>query len=220
MGILVVAPLAGAWSGLGTYEPSTKRDITDNWMTLTTDVSSVQSVNKVYFSGWLSVDLLAANPNVGAAQTSITPPEAYSVWAMMGAWKDCNKDGYVGDGEQGLWEYRNELLLDKTVCPVVTTPTSNNGQPPLNWFPSHNDGAWVREWLSINWLLWNYHNGFPGAADVNPYNVNDNSSRVWMDGGLPESVGGGGGCWINPQPRGTYHSTGGPTQHADGPTGC
>jgi hypothetical protein len=210
---LLLAPSALAgWMGKGGYEPDTRRDVTDGWMFLTPDTDPNQATEKVYFEGFFGAcqytgigTCVSTSPNVAAIRSEFQFDQ-WAPFALLGVWKDCNKDGYIGLGEQGLWEYRSTLLLDTSVCPAQSTPIDPlTGKPPLNWFPSHNDGTWVREYLQIGWL-----NMASKIGDIDPWNVNDNGARVWLDGGLPESnQGGGGGCWIYPQPRGSFHSTGG-----------
>lgn len=177
------------------------------------------NVHKVYFNGFVvEGDMQLVGPiNLGLASERVSPSwHDYHQYVMMGVWKDCNNDGYVGFGDNGLWEYRSELLANtfgNSICrpqsiPGTVSPPSTN--PPFNWFPVHNDGQWVHEFISIQWSRGN------GAVlgDVNPWNLNDNSSRVWADNSLPEDPPRG-SCQITPQPAGTFHSVGGAMWYAD-----
>lgn len=74
--------------------------------------------------------------------------------AILGAWKDCNRDGYVGNLATGSDPYDAALLPDTSVCP----PTSS----------AHHDGATVKELLWIG----------PWGADIVDPDV-----RVWADWG-------------------------------------
>lgn len=205
---LVMSPLSAAagWNAFGHHEPATKLDVEGGWMFKEPDVSPSTAINKVYFASWIAqYPGTTINPNLPEARSAFNAP-VYAYWGMLGVWKDCNQDGYVGFRDQALLEYRTELLLDQSICPKVTTPNPI----PVNWFPSHNDGQWVRELLPIQWV--DTQSTF---GDHNPYNTNDNGARVWFDEGLPNATGVGTGCNINPQPTGTYRSTGGVVKYAD-----
>jgi hypothetical protein len=177
-------------------------------------------VNQVYLNGFYAScsypECVYTSPNVAATRSSVQFDQ-YMAVAMLGVWKDCNDDGYIGLEEQGLTEYRSEVLaawpgVGDSICPVTPTPIDPlTGKPPAGWFPSHNDGQWVRELLPIGWL-----NEASVVGDANAWNVNDQNARVWVDGGLPEDhVGGSGGCFIYPQPAQTFRSTGGLLWSAD-----
>lgn len=193
--VLVASPAWAAWSVKGTNEPDTKRDNSDGWMYKTPDVNPSQLVRKVYFNGFIgeyspvtaSPVGESTNPNVGAQKTAFMP-YSYYFQTVFGVWKDCNGDGYIGWGDQGLIEYRSDLLLLSTnVCAPQSTPANPPlGKPPMDWFPSHNDGQWVRELLPFSWVS---YDAAVNGGDANPYNVNDNASRVWADVGLPDSLG-------------------------------
>src|SRR5439155_20516801 len=125
----------------------------------------------------------SVSPNVGALGTA-TPLDPYTPMAVLGVWKDCNEDGYIGYGDQGLLEYRSELLaLSSSVCPPRSTPIDpTTGRVPYDWFPSHNDGSWVRELLPIGWDRQGLSiTGQP--YDLNIYDINDSGARVWADDG-------------------------------------
>ena len=221
--VLLTAPLALAYGIRGDNEPSTRLDATDGYMWTTVNKAAV---NKVYFNGFSGTYLgytagysTSINPNfasVGGGHQNYP----YRAFAMLGIWRDCNNDGYVGWGDNAILEYRAELLTlpgapGATICPVQTIPDSI----PRNWMPVHNDGTLVREFLPIGW---DYQ---PGSApcrkaalntcsDVNVFNVNDSDSRVWADWDVPGAAPGP-QCYVRPHPRGTWHSVGGIQNWAD-----
>lgn len=215
--LLATPTSLASWSVKGSLEPSTRRDATEGWMFLQPDVSPSAAVNKVYFNGFTSYcappygvgcQATSFSPNLALAGTNVLAFPTVTV-AMLGVWKDCNQDGYVGFGDQGLVEYRADLLFDKSVCPASATPIDpRTGLPPPDWFPTHNDGAWVREYLPIAW------NPPSVTGDKNAWNINDNGARVWADWGLPGAPAQP-DCYVATQPRGTFASTGGMLEWAD-----
>lgn len=218
--VFVASPALGAWSVKGTTEPDTKLDVDDGWMHKFPDTRLSQTARYVYLNGFVGAySPLAASPagestspNLAAQKTAFMP-YSYYFNAVFGVWKDCNLDGYIGFGDQGLMEYRADLLaLGAHVCPPASTPTNGVlGRPPMNWFPSHNDGEWVRELLPISWVPWD---AAILVGDPNPYNVNDNGSRVWADVGLPSDVGGA-SATCGYTPYGFSRSTGGTLRWLD-----
>jgi hypothetical protein len=230
LALLMAAPTALAgWGAVGSHEPDTLADQTDGWMFPDHDVSPCTTAgcdtNDVYLNGFFTTcgdvpvpgvgavaECGAVTPNLATLGTSIHQPE-YQLAALLGVWKDCNADGYVGLGDQGLFEYRSEVLaawpgVGDSICPVTPTPIDPHfGKPPVNWTASHNDGTWVHEFLSLqpkNELI----------GDVNPYsNLNDDGAKVWAAVGLPgtfHQV-----CYYASYPQGTFHSTGGLLQTFD-----
>lgn len=224
---LTISPLAAAGYGMkGSYEPDTQRDTADGFMFPNPDVVPITGTtqtgnpHKVYFNGFVvEGDVELVGPiNLGLASERVSPSwHSYQQYVMMGVWKDCNNDGYVGLGDNGLWEYRAELLAGfaagATICrpqPVPTTTSPPSPNPPFNWFPVHNDGEWVHEFVSIQWS----RALGESIGDANPWNLNDNASRVWADNALPEDPPRG-SCQITPQPTGTFHSVGGLLWYGD-----
>src|SRR5690242_6293011 len=109
--LLVGAPsvvAATGWSSFGSHEPDTPHDVNDHWMFQGTDTSSDQSVRMVYFNGFTAESGTGINPNVGTVATGTGAQGEFTINAMFGVWKDCNGDGFVGLGDQGLVEYRSE----------------------------------------------------------------------------------------------------------------
>lgn len=144
----------------------------------------------------------------GGASYTPYPPQPM---ALLGVWRDCNEDGYIGYGDLGLWEYRTQVLLGKTtVCPTQPTPS----RIPQNWHPSHNDGVWVREFLPIGWNDWGFTDASGKEWDPNIFDLNDSESRVWADWGLPDGKPGT-SCYVYPVPSGTLRQSGGFVEWAD-----
>jgi hypothetical protein len=216
---MCASPFAAAWSGVGSYEPDTTRDITDGWMYPTADTSACGATaspcvkEQVYLNGYpgqCAQVCYITNPNVGTLHSSIYVADE-SFHAIFGVWKDCNADGYIGLGDDGLWDYREEVLTvpgglgvgpGLSICPVQTEPAGGvpaNG----NWFPVHNDGTWIREFIPIGWSDQQSVTG-----DHDPWNLNDNNARVWADYGLPEEPYAP-SCPLIPVEHGTFGSVGG-----------
>src|SRR5438552_3945961 len=198
--------LANGWSGKGEHEPSTSWDKTGTLMFQTPDQTATG--HKVYFNAFMSQPICYAvcvggaddpflSPNLGSVGTGI-PGYPYIAHAFLGEWRDCNKDGYVGLADNALFEYRQELLLDQSICPKTTVPFA----PGQNYHFPHNDGTWVHEFIPIGW------NAQPGTGDNNPLNINDSGARVWSDWGVPGAANGG-QCFVSPEPRGTFHNVAG-----------
>lgn len=240
IGILMVTPAAAAWSVRGSTEPNTAYDQKDGYMPLDTP-QSLDEAARVYFNGWLSpsyIEHTSLNPNLGTVagvsmNTNVAPVITVP-WALLGVWMDCNKDGYIGNGD-GQFEYPTTKVngqsvfgVDETLCPVKAItkfPDQRGEQPEIHGGSRglvHNDGRWIHEFIPIGWnqhaTMWNaddeqnqYWRHNP-LADKNPWDLNDTSARVWMDFGLPDSSAppaGGFRCWYLGYPRGTLHSTGG-----------
>lgn len=235
--ILVAAPVATAtWYAKGTYEPDTTLD-TPSFMRTAPDIARTNNDGSmtgkerlVYFNafqgaylGYVAGVPTQTSPNVagGSAAPIRTSMHTYptTFYAMLGAWKDCNNDGYVGMGEQGIWEYRSELLVastGNTICPPGTVPLQttgpDQGKPVKNTPWPHNDGTWVHEFIPVGWDQ--PPTGSRSTFDSNPVNINDTESRVWGDWNKPDTAPGG-TCYVRPQPRGTYHSVGNLVDYVD-----
>ena len=222
--LLASPAAAAAWGAKGDLEPNTRRDVADGYMFLTPPVSA-SDAGKVYFNGWFSNGYVTnpnQNPNVAQLGTGVAPVP-FKAWALLGVWRDCNKDGYVGLADPGLIEYPAAVPgIDANLCPVTPLPTPI---PAYGWVPTHNDGSWVREFLPLGWeewrTMWNNSDSLNSRITVkeqddNPFDLNDTDARVWVDLHLPEApFAGGSNCYIVPQPRGTTQSTGGLVEAAD-----
>lgn len=169
---MAILPFASAtWNYRGTSEPDTGLD-DPIWMYLEPDTDPNSAIHKVYFNAFGRVSRETHyNPNVAATGSRIMPPAQTTFTAILGFWKDCNQDGYVGMSEYGLIEYRSELLLDASVC-APRTPVVGQAMYP------HNDGTWVRE------FIWIGPTGL-GAASGNPTNFYAAGTGVWGDWGAP-----------------------------------
>lgn len=206
--LALVLTLPSAWAGWGAkggVEPDTAYDL--GWMWSEPETSRSSTVRYVYFSGFAGVAPgvgTSLNPNLASLETSFLPTPYYPL-AILGVWKDCNLDGYVGLGDNAALEYRAELLPEGHVCPVET---------PLPGAAHlvHNDGLWVQELTPIGYDDVRSIDGQP--VDTDPRNFNDTGARVWADWGLPESAPAP-GCATTPLPRGTLRSTGGFLLYAD-----
>jgi hypothetical protein len=206
----LTTPVAIAgWGMKGSHEPDTLRDAADGWMFTTSD--KALAPNRVYFNGYLApsgasgigTGAFGTNPNLATLGTQFDMGGPSQFRAILGAWKDCNKDDYVGFGDQGLYEYRATLLLDASICPA------RPGVPTPGSMPAHNDGTWVKELIPIVWG--DYYSG-----DANPWDAHDRGARVWADYGKPgETARPSLDCNLGGAPRGTFASTGGLLWYVD-----
>lgn len=214
------AVASAGWGARGDIEPSTEADASDGYMWLAPNTAAD---NKVYFNGFAGAYIgyaagvrTTVNPNVGVLGSG-HQSYPYVALAMLGVWRDCNGDGYVGLGEQGMREYPVALGGTSAICPREPIPAT----VPNNWKPVHNDGTIVRELIPIGWD-YNKHGGQQGCKtatpnlcnDKNIYHINDSQSRVWADWDLPGSTPGT-QCYVRPHPSGTFHSVGGVQSYAD-----
>jgi hypothetical protein len=220
-------PLVNAvpWGAKGQYEPDTSFDRTNTYMWQTADTArlptntvGVTDPNRVghhvYFNAFTeqntaySLHGYSDNPNFATVQSSRGNWPG-TLGALLGVWKDCNHDNYVGFGDNALFEYRAELLVktdgtpDWTVCPVVALGAVPGGANSHNFVTVHNDGSWVREFIPLG----------PDAArsdliDSNPFDLNDNGARVWADWKNPGEAPYETRCSVVFGPEDSYHSTG------------
>ena len=209
--LALFAPAATAtWYTRGTHEPDNGLD-SESFMFF--DPPGVIT-NRIYFNAFAGVSygLIGGtvSPNIGALETRNEAPTAEMMWAYLGVWVDCNGDGYIGMAAGALAEYPADLLFDTTICPPVTTTTPNA------WTAgAHNYNGWVSEYIPIA--------GKPAAgSNVTDRRVyEDLDAMVWADYGLPDDTSAGGGtCPVDPQPRGTFQSTGGLINFADCSSGA
>ena len=196
-------PLGSAdWGSRGSFEPDTSYDRSGGFMFANPDTTTGGS-GKVYFNAWASqgpVGVAATgtsiNPNSVAAQTTVLMAP-HRPMAILGIWKDCNKDGYMGMSENALYDYPSALLGDTSVCPP--TPGDNL---------AHNDGEMVREVIPIG-----PDANFGTPEDANVHNFPDDSV-LWADfkrpGDAPDQS-----CPLTPIPAGTLDTTGGMLRYVD-----
>ena len=219
---LTVPTLATAsWGAKGSLEPDTSLDASGLFMETDPDTKPVgpgipQPPRVVYFNGFQGTGYTAGvtsiNPNSAAVGSSVLLPTELNIQALLGVWKDCNKDGYMGWGDNALLEYRSELLAlpnmdgeiaGTSVCGVEPIGPVPKASGDHTGYQSHNDGKWVREFLPIG-----PENTLPGSRDQNPFNIPDSTTHVWADWGTPGAPPGF-ICWLSAHPRDSTHSVGG-----------
>jgi hypothetical protein len=188
--LVVLVPAASAqWRSAGQTEPNTPPDSTDGFAWASTPSGG----SRVYFNAFEMTSDPGMNPNLAAGGLRLQATPTLRFAALLGEWRDCNGDGYLGLSETGEVSYRVEVaaLLGANVaseCPVGS---------------EHNDGAVVHELLAIG----------SHAADA-PGIVDQPGTRVWGDRGVP-GASGYEGCTIAPAARGTDSRTGKMLRYAD-----
>lgn len=218
---LGVPTAMGAWGVKGSLEPDTKQDRLEGWMWPNADITPQSAnVNKLYLNGFTSQSLgfhaevgSSLNPNFATVQSGRQSWNGRVV-AMMGVWKDCNRDGYVGFGDNGIFEYRSELLQNTfgtSICPPMSTGAVPAGGASHTWAGSkiHNDGTWVREWIAIGPTQTK-----TTLQDANPYNFADNGARVWADWNAAGDLPPPNRCYAF-APDQSFHTTGGMLAYVD-----
>lgn len=210
--LLLAAPAAlGEWKGRGYYEPDTTRDATGGWMHLDPDTAPDATVRKVYFNAYSSPYGARShgNPNVAELGTSVMNYPT-DIQAILGVWKDCNDDGYIGTFESALPEYPAVLLSDASICPRDFSDPFAEG-----YMPAHNDGKTIRELLVIGPDFMGDRNEGPSRENnTYPFNIADETARIWADFGLPESRTYG-VCLSRPNSPRNLETTGGFLRWAD-----
>lgn len=187
---------AMAWAGKGSWEPSTKLDRDDGYMW---PAGNPTTARKVYFNGFLTdseVAVQSTSPNLGLIRSSFQTRDAHP-FAMVGVWRDCNRDDFIGNMDANYVYPVTTPGVDLTLCP----------QTP-GVYPTHNDGRWIYEFTPITYS----NRSILACCDANTYV--DNLAKVWADYGLPDRVLGS-ECPVSPAPRGTFRSTGGLLAWAD-----
>ena len=168
---------------------------------------------RVYFNAWQAVEGTSLSPNAALLGTTVLFPTVHHR-AMLGAWKDCDRDGYVGNAESAIQDYPAHLA-DPTVCPPGSL---------------QNDGTWVSEMIGIGMVDPCEHEpadvrarecptGNPtepvvGAFSPNARVLYSDEAYVWGDVGAPGSVPRA-ECALAPMPRGTTAGTGAFLRWAD-----
>lgn len=208
----------GAWlAGTGAFEPSTRYDDARHMF---------QSANqaprdRVYFNGFVAHSDGIAVPryDVNVDGGSLVSPGGTYFMAVLGFWRDCNKDGYIGakvvPANWGNFAaYPRELVeagaitLDTAVCPAGSA-YNPMGSAWIDEFRVIGPGA---AWEPYEQAAYAKRCGNPTGVNIalcaiertdDRYDVTDNASKVWADWGFP------GGPHIPhqglvPQPRGTY----------------
>lgn len=163
------------------------------WMWTDPPTAHASAEHRVYFSAYATQAPSGANPNVAALGSRLEPAGALEWRALLGVWRDCNGDGYVGLAETGALRYPSALLEPRE---TTTCPARDSGP--------HNDGAWVHEVL---WLA-------PGHAEPRAGVMPIEGTVVWGDVGGPGAAGFE-SCPLHPLPRGATSNTGLLMRHAD-----
>lgn len=198
--VLLVAPLASAsWRAAGTLEPDTASDAADGMMWLAPDTTS--SAPLVYFAAFQAIEATSVNPNVAATGSRVLTPGAVHHRALLGAWRDCNRDGYVGSAETALYDYPSALLLDVSVCRPDTL---------------HHREGWVSEMIMAGAVdpCERLGCGTAPAFVENERVLYADGTMVWADLGAPGAAPAD-ACAPAPLPAGATRSAGGLLRHAD-----
>lgn len=209
VGSALVLPSVGAtWYGPGTAEPDTPHDEA-KYMFPDPDASA-DGRGRVYLNGYQAAPGTSANPNVGATGSTVLTAPAAHHRVLLGVWKDCNNDGYIGAAESGVQDYLSALLVDASVCPATTYTDT----------PVHNDGLWVREMLTIGMVdpcEFKDDDARPSGCArfaINERVIYDNATYVWADHGAPGAAPRG-WCAIAPLTPGATDGTGAFIAYAD-----
>lgn len=205
--MLLASGASASWKAVGGMEPSTRWDRDGPLMYADPDVAPLGA--HLYFQAFQSVEQLTFNPNVAAADGRVLWPGAAHHRALLGAWKDCNGDGYVGHAESALQDYPSTLLSNTDAC------------RPGGMF---NDGRWVSEMIGVGMVdpcEYPRSDGTrsPLCETIPAFHANErvsyaNGTMVWGDLGEPGSVPTA-ECPSAPLPPGTTSGTGGLLQYLD-----
>ncbi len=222
----VAAADHGTWlSATGPSEPNTKWD-TSEFMFQTANKNAVE---KVYFNGLVIHEDLLLSPadsyDANLQGGTILTPVAMRMAAILGFWRDCNEDGYIGMAgapfSAGSFSiYPRDLAgssLNEGICPRGSPYNPTNaitGQP----------NAYIDE---FRWIGRALATGAPtpicnaatgmcvrATAVEDPYDVSDYFARVWVDWNYP------GGRHVphqglTAQPPGTYDDSEGTLKYVD-----
>lgn len=195
--VLVMPTTIATWYAYGSYEPdSAYDDASYMWADPAPD-----GEHRVYFAVHTRQGTSELNPNVGLVETRIETVGFERSEALLGVWKDCNRDGYVGMLESSLREYHASLLFDDRTCPAVS------GLANMWSAGAHNYNEWVTEFVPIG------PRGYIGAADARYYQ--DDGAMVWGDHGLPDGSGQRPTCTLGALPAGGARTTGRILDHMD-----
>lgn len=228
----------GAWSGFaGMSEPNTKWD-TAAFMPQRPNQAPVE---KVYFNGMvISAGPAGYSREIELDGGNTLTPDGYYFVGVLGYWRDCNRDGYIGAkvlpasyGNFATYP-RAVVTIDERLCPLGTAYN------PVNKFTSQPD-AFIDEFRWIGPLAGcdPYEAGCPGnnipgaklcippsnpnspvclrlefSPTDDPSDVTDNTSKVWADWSYP------GGAHVydigyTTQSPGTYETSHGTMTYVD-----
>lgn len=201
--LLAAVPLAGAdWRAVGGLEPDTPHDAEDGLMF--SDAPQAPG-ERVYFQAFTAAPETSLNPNVALVGTRFLVAPTLHHRALLGAWTDCNRDGYVGLAESALADYPSGLLGDTTLCPDASSAA----------YPVHNAAGWVSELLAIGMVdpcEYAREATVRASCGVDAWAPNErvhyaNGTYVWGDLGAPGSIPSA-ECVLAPLPSGTTTGTG------------
>jgi hypothetical protein len=182
--LMMALPAASAtWYAYGTYEPDTAYDTSF----VQSDANVDPASKELYFNVYQTEFLVGTSTNSGTAGSRIQMAGVQNFNAMLGPWRDCNADGYVGFAESALIVYRAELLLDAGICPAGDD--------------FHNDGTWVYEYIPVG------SDPREVPQNVHPMQIDDPDALVWGDAGIP-GASAAATCPISPFPHGTTSGSG------------
>lgn len=203
--VLLLSPAATAgWRAAGSLEPDSAADRADGMMWPEPDTARENA--RIYFAAFQAVEGTSVNPNVAATGSRVLPPGAVHHRALLGAWKDCDRDGYVGSAETALFDYPASALLDDALCPPGTR---------------FNEAGWVTEMIMVGMVdpCERLRCGTAPAFVENERVLYADGTMVWGDRGLPGAAPAA-TCAPAPMPAGSTRTAGGLLAHVDCQTGA
>ncbi len=164
--VLLLAPTAASWGNDAIDEPSSRFDRPE-WMWPTAnDVNArVDGIvrDRLYFNAQISVLGLATVPQAPGGRV---PLAVVGAEALLGYWRDCNNDGYVGNRLTGQVKYLAAVGgVDGRVC------------PPGSAFRSALS-PYVYELIQVG--------SHRGVGANHAFTINDPAARVWGDFHRPD----------------------------------
>ncbi len=177
--VLALLPGAAAWGNDAIEEPSSVHDRRE-WMWPTandrTQLVAGELRDRLYFNVQLTVEGIAAMPQAPGGRAS---PVLVAATGLLGYWRDCNNDGYVGNRATGQLRYLAPgAAVDLAVCPPGSAfnPGTGASTGPV-W---GRIGPMIHEMIHVG-----SHRGYLDTTPI-PYSIRDEAARVWGDVGRPE----------------------------------
>ncbi len=212
-------PAASSWGNDPIQEPSSRFDL-PQWMWRTANdrhaLVNGEIQERLYFNGQLANAFALRNVNLPGGRLE---PVLVKADALLGYWRDCNNDGYVGSMYLGMKDYTvPEAAL--TPHPVDTTVC-----PPGSQF--HIPAGWPGVWRNLGAVIHEFIDVGPARQYYFPWitwQVNDPDARVWGDLGRPDEPRRIAASFRDPAaespsvlafPRGTFDSWNGHFRYAD-----
>ncbi len=182
-------PLVAGWGNDAIQEPSSVYDSRSFMWPGPNDrtalVSGLMS-DRVYFNAQLSTGFVTRHVNAPGGR--LDSPTLVHADALLGYWRDCNNDGYIGNKLTGQKTYVHTTSpspVDTSVCPAGSI-FWHGSEPLAPNAPYNRVCCMVHEFVDIGpWTE------FPECYTVSPFprcaswSVPDDLSRVWGDIGLP-----------------------------------